>query len=319
MTAILKFYILRYKWYTYKDYVKVWDTMTGLLNKLERKFGKYAITNLSLYIIIAYIIGYVLVLTGSVEFISLNPYYIARGQVWRIITWILVLPSTIDIFTIIMLYFYYQIGSALERTWGAFRYNVYIFSGIVFTVLGAVVLYAISTANGLDGVTSGYLVSSGFSTYYINLSIFLAFAATYPDVQVLLFFVIPVKMKWMAYIDAAILAYQFITSGTAGRIAIVMSLLNFIVFFLSTRNYKRVSPKEMYRRKAFRDAMNQAGSRNAADGYSTARGGAITKHKCAICGRTERDGDNLEFRFCSKCNGNYEYCNEHLFTHKHIM
>jgi len=135
--------------------------MTGLLNKLERKFGKYAITNLSLYIIIAYIIGYVLVLTGSVEFINLNPYYIARGQVWRIITWILVPPSTIDIFTIIMLYFYYQIGSALERTWGAFRYNVYIFSGIVFTVLGAVVLYAISTANGLEGVTSGYLVRSG--------------------------------------------------------------------------------------------------------------------------------------------------------------
>ena len=290
--------------------------MNDLLNKMERKFGKYAITNLSLYIIIAYIIGYVLVFTGSVEFISLNPYYIARGQVWRIITWILVPPSRFDIFTIIMLYFYYQIGTVLERTWGAFRYNVYIFSGIVFTVLGAVILYLISTANGLDGASAGYLVSTGFSTYYINLSIFLAFAATYPDMQVLLFFVIPVKMKWMAYIDAVILAYQFVTSGTAGRIAIIMSLLNFIVFFLSTRNYKRVSPKEMYRRKAYRDATSQTQTktRSASSGRAT-----ITKHKCAICGRTEKDGDNLEFRFCSKCNGNYEYCNEHLFTHKHIM
>lgn len=290
--------------------------MNDLLNKMERKFGKYAITNLSLYIIIAYIIGYVLVFTGSVEFISLNPYYIARGQVWRIITWILVPPSRFDIFTIIMLYFYYQIGTVLERTWGAFRYNVYIFSGIVFTVLGAVILYLISTANGLDGASAGYLVSTGFSTYYINLSIFLAFAATYPDMQVLLFFVIPVKMKWMAYIDAVILAYQFVTSGTAGRIAIIMSLLNFIVFFLSTRNYKRVSPKEMYRRKAYRDATSQTQTkpRFASSGRAT-----ITKHKCAICGRTEKDGDNLEFRFCSKCNGNYEYCNEHLFTHKHIM
>lgn len=290
--------------------------MSDFLNKLERRFGKYAITNLSLYIIIAYIIGYVLVLTGSVEFISLNPYYIAHGQIWRIITWILVPPGSIDIFTIIMLYFYYQIGSVLERTWGAFRYNVYIFSGIIFTVLGAVVLYLISTSNGLDGVAAGYLVSAGFSTYYINLSIFLAFAATYPDVQVLLFFVIPVKMKWMAYFDVVILAYQFLQSGAAGRIAIVMSLLNFIVFFLATRNYKRVSPKEMYRRKAFRDATSKAQGQGT---RGVSRGGSITKHKCAICGRTEKDGDNLEFRFCSKCNGNYEYCNDHLFNHRHVM
>ena len=283
--------------------------MNKFLDSLERKIGKYAIRNLSLYIIIAYIIGYILALTGSVEFISLNPYYITKGQIWRIITWIIVPPSSLDIFTIIMLYFFYSIGSALERTWGAFRYNVYIFSGIVFTVLGAIILYVISTHGGLDGVSAGYLVSRGFSTYYINLSIFLAFAATYPNIQVLLFFVIPVKVKWLACVDAAILVYQFVISGAAGRIAIVMSLLNFFVFFLATRNFKRVSPSEMYRKRAYQ---------RAASGQS-ARGGRITKHKCAICGRTEDDGADLEFRFCSKCNGNYEYCNEHLFTHKHIM
>lgn len=290
--------------------------MVKFLNKLERKVGRYAITNLSLYIIIAYVIGYVLALTGSVEFISLNPYYITKGQVWRIITWILVPPGNFDIFTIIMLYFYYQIGKTLELTWGAFRYNVYIFSGIIFTVIGAVILYVISTANGLDGVSAGALVSRGFSTYYINLSIFLAFAATYPNISVLLFFVIPVKMKYMAYVYAVILAYQFIISGAAGRIAIIMSLLNFIVFFLGTRNYRSVSPKEMYRKRAFRNA-----TRSAYETSSQTRAGTvtITKHKCAICGRTEKDGDDLEFRFCSKCNGNYEYCNEHLFTHKHIM
>ncbi len=288
--------------------------MEKFLNRLERKIGKYAIRNLSLYIIIAYVIGYILAFTGSLEFISLNPYYLARGQVWRIITWIIVPPGSFDIFTIIMLYFYYQIGMALERTWGAFRYNVYIFSGIIFTVIGAVVLYAISTYNGLDPVAAGTLVSRGFSTYYINLSIFLAFAATYPNVSVLLFFVIPVKMKWMAYIYAIMLAYQFAISGAAGRIAIVMSLLNFLVFFFSTRNYKSISPKEMYRKRAYKNAT--------AGAYNTARStgsGVITKHKCAICGRTEKDGDDLEFRFCSKCNGNYEYCNEHLFTHKHIV
>ena len=284
------------------------------LNSLERKIGKYAITNLSLYIIIAYVIGYVLVLTGSVDFISLNPYYIAKGQVWRIITWLFVPPSSPSIFTIILLYFYYQIGTVLERTWGAFRYNVYIFSGILFTILGAVGLYLITTAGGADGLGAGALISTGFSTYYINLSIFLAFATTYPDVTVLLFFVIPVKMKWMAYIDIVILGYQFIISGTAGRIAIVMSLLNFIVFFFMTRDYKRVSPKEMYRRRAYRNATASAASHSTGS-----HSAAITKHKCAICGRTEKDGDDLEFRFCSKCNGNYEYCNEHLFTHKHIV
>ena len=269
--------------------------MNKFLNSLERKIGKYAIRNLSLYIIIAYIIGYILALTGSVEFISLNPYYITQGQIWRIITWIIVPPSSLDIFTIIMLYFFYSIGTALERTWGAFRYNVYIFSGIVFTVLGAVLLYVISTAGGLDGVSAGYLVSRGFSTYYINLSIFLAFAATYPNIQVLLFFVIPVKVKWLAYIDAAILLYQFATSGSAGRIAIVMSLLNFLVFFFTTRDFKRVSPSEIYRRRAYRKAAN-----SSSHGTATSGGRTITKHKCAICGRTEEDGP------------------DHLFTHRHI-
>ncbi len=287
--------------------------MEKFLNRLERKIGKYAVRNLSLYIIIAYVIGYVLMLTGPLEFINLNPYYFMKGQVWRVITWILVPPSSISIFTIIMLYFYYQLGNALERTWGTFRYNVYIFSGIIFTIIGAFGLYAVSTLNGGDPLAMGTAISRGFSTYYINMSIFLAFAATYPNIQVLLFFVIPVKVKWLAYIDVVILGYQFFfdpTVGISGRIAIVMSLLNFLVFFFATRDYKRVSPKEIYRRRAYRSAAATA---------RPSAGGVITKHKCAVCGRTENDGDDLEFRFCSKCNGNYEYCNEHLFTHKHVM
>ncbi|MBE5849471.1 MAG: hypothetical protein E7298_04810 [Lachnospiraceae bacterium] len=294
--------------------------MTGLLNKLERKFGKYAITNLSLYIIIGYAIGYLLQATGSIEFICLNPNKIVQGQIWRIITWVLVPPTVNLLTTIIMLYFYYQLGAVLERTWGTFKFNVYIISGIILTVIGAISLYYILLAvDYASAERIGIDISIWFNTFYINLSIFLAFATLYPNMQVLLFFVIPVKMKWMAYVYLVINLYQFFDGDIYVKVAIVMSLLNFFIFFFSTRDYKRVSPKEFYRRKAFRDAMNQAGSRSAADGYSTARGGAITKHKCAICGRTERDGDNLEFRFCSKCNGNYEYCNEHLFTHKHVM
>ncbi len=295
----------------------------NLLNKLERKIGKYAIRNLSLYIIIAYAIGYLLALTGYMGIFTLDPNYIFNnGQIWRIVTWIIVPPGGISILMLIVLYFYYQIGTALERTWGTFRYNVYIFSGIILTILGAIALYFIAVAVGVDPGMTGQAISATFTTYYINLSIFLAFAVTYPDVHVLLFFVIPVRMKWMAYVYAVINIYQFIfvssdipIVATAVRIAIVMSLLNFLVFFFATRDYRRVSFKEMYRKKAYKEATRSAYNPSSANGGS----GVISKHKCAICGRTEKDSDALEFRFCSKCNGNYEYCNEHLFTHKHIM
>lgn len=286
--------------------------MEKLLNKLERKIGRYAIRNLSLFLIIAYAIGYVFTLismTGVVsllDLVVLDPYKIMHGQVWRIFSWVLVPPSNLDFFTIIMLYFYYSIGTTLERTWGAFRYNVYIFSGIIFSVIGAFLLYAYYVGyGGMDSASVGSVISMAFNTYYINLSIFLAFAAVYPDTQVLLFFIVPVKMKWMGILDVVLLAYSFIVGSLSVRVSIVMSLLNFIVFFFGTRNYQRVSPKEIKRRRDFaRDVRNVSRS--------------VTKHKCAICGRTERDGADLEFRFCSKCNGNYEYCKDHLFTHEHI-
>ncbi|HOO28918.1 MAG TPA: hypothetical protein PLU43_10680, partial [Lachnospiraceae bacterium] len=162
-------------------------SMNNLLNKMERKIGRYAIHNLSLYIIIGYAVGYILNLTGSLEFLSLDPYRILHGQIWRLVTWILVPPSSLGIFTIIMLFFYYSIGTSLERTWGAFRYNVYIFSGMLFTLIGAFILYAIYTQFGGymgEEALIGQLVSQKFSTYYVNLSIFLTFAACYPNMQV---------------------------------------------------------------------------------------------------------------------------------------
>ena len=171
--------------------------------------------------------------------------------------------------------------------------------GILFTVIGAFIV------NGLIGGITGF--GSLYSTYYINMSIFLAFAVMYPDMQVMLYFIIPIKMKWMAIVYAILTLYEFIVSGWAGRVAIFMSLLNFIIFFFSTRNFKRYSPHEIHRRQQFKSQMRQPRP-----------GSGITKHKCAICGRTELDDPNLEFRFCSKCDGNYEYCQDHLFTHKHI-
>ena len=282
----------------------------NFLNKMERKIGKYAIPNLMIYLIAAYCIGFVIytVNPNFMLMLTLSPYHILHGQVWRLITWIL-MPTDTRVFSLlIMALLYYQLGSALERSWGTFRFNVYIFGGMLFTVIGAFILYGIYAAAGTGSLETISLISSlTFTTNYINLTIFLAFAVMYPEMQILLFFIIPVKMKWMAVVYAVLIAINLILTSWGGRIAIIMSILNFLIFFLSTRNYRRVSPKEIHRKQVFKSQMQEP-----------RRGSMVTKHKCAVCGRTELDDPNLEFRFCSKCDGNYEYCQDHLFTHQHI-
>ncbi len=293
----------------------------NLINRLERKFGKYAIDNLTMYIIITYVVGYLItfLMPNVLTYLILEPKLILQGQIWRVISWLLIPPGSLNIFTIIMLFFYYSIGKSLEQTWGAFRYNLYIFGGIILTVIGSFVLYGIMSLLG----GSGLLILNGgaFSTYYIALSIFLGFAAEYPDMQVLLYFLIPIKIKWLAYLDIILLVWESINSNWVTRAAIICSLMNFIIFFLMTRK----SPKRGFYQSRQSYQYRQAGSGTSSQGKNyrkvrpTPNAKAITKHKCAICGRTEKDGDQLEFRFCSKCNGNYEYCQDHLFTHKHVQ
>ena len=139
--------------------------------------------------------------------LSLNVSKILHGQIWRLVTWIIYPPSTSSAlwFVIAILFFYYPISASLERTWGSFRFTVYILSGMIFTVISAFILYFIT-----GGVLDAYLNGSQFSTYYISLSIFLAYALTYPDMKVLLYFVIPIKMKWMAIVYAALVVYDFL-------------------------------------------------------------------------------------------------------------
>ena len=272
------------------------------LNKMERKFGKFAIQGLMKYIILFYVAGYLIEILApqAYGFLTLEPFMIFHyGQVWRLVSWVLIPPPTGNIiFMLIMVVLYYQLGTALERTWGAFRFNVYIFGGMIFTVLGALLLYVIY------GVNTPIPMGSSFSTYYINMTIFLAFAVCYPDMRIMLWFIIPIKMKWMAGFYAALIIYSMVISSWGGRVAIIASILNFLIFFFSTRNYRSVSPKEVHRKRTYYRQVQQPKN--------------ITRHKCAICGRTELDDPNLEFRFCSKCNGNYEYCQDHLFTHEHV-
>lgn len=276
------------------------DVHLNWLDKLEKKFGRFAIPNLTMYLIGAYIIGFGIYyfLPGLFKWLTLEPYFILKGQVWRVISWVLVPPSGSLISIIFIVLLYYSLGTALERAWGTFRYNVYIFSGILFTVIGAFALYFIA---GTGMVGYGGL----FSTYYINMSIFLAFAVSYPDMELLLYFIIPIKMKWMAIVYAVFILYDFITGNFISRVTIAASLLNFVVFFLSTK--KGYSPKQQMRKKKYQKQSRP---------HMTYSNGA--RHRCAVCGRTELDDPNLEFRFCSKCNGNYEYCQDHLFTHEHV-
>jgi hypothetical protein len=296
------------------------------LDKLERKIGKYAIKNLSLFLILGYVIGYFLYYTNQEVYnmLTLDPYYIFKGQIWRIITWVITIPDESNIIiAAIMMFFYYSIGNALEKTWGAFRYNVYIFSGIIFTLVAALLIYLFVPAsvilgdyayvldlyNEASNELSGYFISQYISTYYINLSIFLAFAASYPDMQVLLYFIIPIKIKWLAYLDVALLAFSFIFSGLPVKIAIIASMLNFILFFFTSKNMRHISPKNIRRKAKYKKDVYTA--RNMYEGGA--------RHKCAICGRTEKDYPELSFRYCSKCGGNREYCQDHLFTHQHVQ
>lgn len=276
--------------------------MKNWLDKMERRFGRYAIRNLTMYLLAGYAIGYLLSFTMPqlLTYFTLEPALILKGQVWRLLSWVIIPPNDNIIFVIFMMLLYYSLGNTLESYWGAFRYNVYIFSGILFTVIGAFIV------NGLIGGITGF--GSLYSTYYINMSIFLACASIMPDYQLLLYGIIPIKMKWLAVLDVVLLAVDAVQGGLIIRIVIIASLLNFIIFFFCNRNLRGHSPKQAARRKKFQKQISRPQNQYA--------GGA--KHRCAVCGRTELDNPILEFRYCSKCNGNYEYCQDHLFTHEHV-
>lgn len=275
---------------------------------VKRNFG---ITNLTAMLIAGYAIGYILEIASPtlLQYLTLDPYQILHGQIWRLVTWLIVPPSSFDVFTLLILYFYYRIGTILERIWGTAKYTRYIVGGILMTVAASFLAFlCVKYLYGYDGAVLAYLSAAGamsaFSTYYINLSIFMGYAATFPDMQVLYFFIIPVKMKVMGIIDLLMLVYMFFTGGVYVKFAIGAALLNMGLFLLT--NKVAVNPKQIIRQQNFKKETKQAVKMTPTH-----------RHKCAICGQTEETNPELEFRFCSKCNGNYEYCSNHLFTHEH--
>ena len=269
----------------------------NFLDKLERKFGRYAIHNLSKYLIFLYVAGAILNLfSGGMiynQVLALNPYMIMQGEIWRLVTFLIATPTSNLIFLIFVLLFYYNICAELEYHWGDFRFNLYILVGALGTILASFILYFV--------YQSPYIA---MDTYYLNLSLFLAYAASFPDTTFYLYAVIPIRAKWLGILDGVFLLYSFFTGGIVTKVSIVVAMMNFLLFFFATRNYHKYSPKQVKRRKTYiKEVKTSTGA---------------TRHRCHVCGRTEQDDPNLEFRYCSKCDGSYEYCQDHLYTHTHI-
>lgn len=191
----------------------------GLLDKLDRKFGKYAIRNLMLILVgamgIVWVMDMMLIAaTGSSLWsrLSFNRAAILDGEIWRIVAFLFLPPASGSVAVIISLYFYYFIGSTLEERWGAFGFNAYYLLG----ALGAVV----------SGFITGYATNT-----YINLAMFLAFALLFPRHELRLFFLIPIEARWIALADGILLLWMFIQDSWSGRVSLIFAIINLLIFF----------------------------------------------------------------------------------------
>ena len=298
--------------------------------KLEKKIGKFAIRNLPIKIAVVMAISYILwafVPTFAVKLVF-SPYAITeQHQFWRLFTWVFSPPGDLNFVGILMIFILILFGQQIEQAMGTFMFNLYIFGAWFWNT---VIMLGISIYFYANGSILGMMDVGIRAMYFFDYGLFLAFALMYSDARVLFMFFIPIRAFWVAVIDMGLMAYEFMwTPSTLNRGSIIAYLVNFFIFYLimgrgvgmRSSNSKAAAKrrKRDYDRRVenlSRQVNGEADRRHKAQqmGYPS----NITKHKCAICGRTERDGDDLEFRFCSKCNGNYEYCNEHLFTHEHV-
>ena len=210
----------------------------GILNKLERWLHKFRVRPFFSYLVFAMAGIYLLNLFFPQFFLtfrlSLIREALFNGEVWRLLTFLIIPPGGSILQTALTLYFYYFIGTALEARWGARRFLVY---------------YAVGAA---AAIIAGLL--TGYSTnLYLNLSLFFAFAIQYPDFQLLLFFILPIKVKWLALLNAVYYVYGFISGTWPLRTAILFSLVNLILFFGGDLiNKSRLAIQQWKRRQIFK-------------------------------------------------------------------
>ena len=276
------------------------------LNEAVERFcalhPRLGIPGLMRYIVGANAVIYLLSLFargGSLNFLCMDPASVLRGELWRIVTYVL-LPTNGGIFLVISLFFYYWLGESLERLWGSTKFTVYYVSGTLLTALASLLAYLI------DGISVPI-----YGAVYVNTALFLAFALNYPDAMVNIYFIIPVKMKWLAALEGILYALSVVTAIAArmwGQALMpIVALLNLFVFFTPDflRKADRVKAHTRPQAVQFRRAVKEQQQK----GYH---------HKCSVCGRTDTDYPDLQFRYCSKCAGYHCFCEDHIFNHTHF-
>lgn len=280
--------------------------MRKLMNRIERycyQHPRFGIPNLMMIIAIGSIAVWVLMqmdTTGKLyTLLCMSGERVLHGQIWRIVTFVFVPGESNLIWFMISLYFYYWIGSSLEREWGAGKFTVYYLSGMLLTAICGVLL---SLILGRDVIVSAT---------YLNLSLFFAFATLFPDVQVLLFFIIPIKVKWLAYVDAALFALAVITLPFPLNLLPVVAVLNYLVFCGDWLF-------DYFRPNRVRQRQKTVNFKREARRINREQNSKPYNHKCAVCGRTDADHPELEFRYCSRCAGYHCFCQDHIGNHIHF-
>lgn len=280
------------------------------MKDLRRNFERFCyrhynkgIPNLMLYIALGTAIMYLFVRidpSGRLyDFMRFDRAAILHGQVWRLLTYIL-LPTDGNILLLaVSLYLYYFIGKAIESRWGTFRFNLFYFSGVIIMDLAALLL-------GVNAHSSA-----------LNLSLLLAFATMFPENRVLLMFIIPIKMKWLAWFYFAVTIYGFFVYPLFYSLYTLAALLNYFLFFGS--DILHILPDFMQPRvRTF--TKKQKPNPNWANQYKAkASQQPAYHHKCTVCGRTDVSNPELEFRYCSRCSGYHCYCMDHINDHTHIQ
>ena len=263
---------------------------------------RFGIPGLMKWIAIGNVVVYVLDMFSNYSaslMLMFHPALVLQGEIWRLITFVFVPQSSgFVLWFALSTLFYYYIGNALEQQWGTARFTVFYGLGVILNLL------------------LGFLFQTSMSMYYVNMSMFFSFATLYPDMQVLLYGILPLKVKWLAWLDAALFAFDIVGALSAGSLAYalqpVIALLNYFIFFwddlmgLINRTRGRASYRMSRQTINFKKAQREVQQRK---GYL---------HKCSVCGITDADDPDMEFRYCSKCNGYYCYCSRHINDHVHV-
>ena len=264
-----------------------------ILNRLERLLGRFAIENTTLYILIGQVGFFLLALLGRdlTHLIYLRMDLVFAGEIWRPFTFIFEPPGMPrGAFGIMFLVFgwmlFYMMGNALEHFWGVFRYNLFLGIGWLLTVAVAA-LFPRHEATAL----------------FIGTSVFLAFAYLNPDFEMLIFFILPVKIKWLALLAWIGLGYMVAVGDLAIRLMVAASLANFFLFFGADIVARMRGGQRRMHRQARQFAAKAAGPE--------------ARHTCRVCGKTDLTHPKLDFRYCSKCANDECYCADHIFDHVH--